>query len=124
MSTRDDATHLPDQFDRALGQFEGLPDVLKTKPTTVVATTPLLGNAQTYIVQTVRQQDKGDYIFLQYISAEKADRFVIPARVADVIARQRDALTTKARSKAGKARAAEMKAQGKAFGFQKKAKTA
>lgn len=109
-----------DQFDRALGQFDGLPDVLKTKPTTVVATTPLLGNAQTYIVQTVRQKDHGDYIFLQYISAEKSERFVIPSRVADVIARQRDALTTRARSKAGKERAAEMKAQGKVFGFQKR----
>jgi hypothetical protein len=112
----------PDQFDRALGQFDGLPDVLKTKPTTVVAMTPLLGNAQTYIVQTVRQKDKGDYIFLQYISAERSERIVIPAKVADVIARQRDTLTYRSRSKAGKERAAEMKAQGKVFGFQKRKK--
>jgi hypothetical protein len=111
-----------DHFDRTLGQFDGLPDVLKTKPTTVVATTPLVGSAQTYIIQTVRQKDKGDYIFLQYISADKAERFVIPSRVADVIARQRDALSTRSRSKAGKERAEGMKAAGHVFGFQRKKK--
>jgi hypothetical protein len=43
--------------------------------------------------------DKGDTIFLQYVSGDndKPIRISIPPAVADVIARQREALTTKSR---------------------------
>lgn len=84
-------------FDRTLGSLDGLPDVIATTQATIQTTTPLVGNAETYIVQTVRHPDAGDTVFLQVISAGRALRLVIPPKVSAVIARQRDALTGRAR---------------------------
>jgi len=112
---------MPEPFDRLLGALDGLPNVIRTKAATV-RTMPLLGvgGAQLYIVQTVRQKserdDDGktvsaarDTIFLEYVSGERAIRLVLPAEVADTIARQRDALTSKTRH-AGARRAAATRA--------------
>lgn len=48
---------MPDTFDRLFGSLDGLPDVVKTRPTTI-RTVPMLGVGGTvmHIVQTVRQQ--------------------------------------------------------------------
>lgn len=115
-----------DEYDRLWGSFEGLPDVTATKPTTVRTSVPLLGQTQTWIVATVRQRDvRGDYtkaqdtIFLETVSKAGSLRIALPPRVADAIARQRDALTARARSKAAKAVAADRKARGLAPGFMK-----
>lgn len=106
-------------FDRALGQLDGLNGVTRTAPSTKVVTVPLIGQATTYIVQTFRQRDEHDdggrskdTIFLQYIADGVSHRIVIPAEVADVIARQRDALGTKSRKRAGKLQAERRKAEG------------
>jgi len=86
-------------FDRALGELVGLNEVTHTAPTTKV-TANIVG-AQTFIVQTFRRVDVGDTIFLQYVSGDndKPIRISIPPAVADVIARQREALTTKSRKR-------------------------
>jgi len=84
------------------GNLEGLPDVIRTRPSTKTASLPLVGHSHTYIVQTYRQKDEGDTIFLQVISAEGTHRIVIPAMVADTIARQRESLTKRSRSRSGK----------------------
>lgn len=115
---------MPDAFDRLLGAYDGLPNVIRTKAATV-RTMPLLGvgGAQLYIVQTVRQKserdDDGktvsparDTIFLEYVSGERAIRLVLPAEVADTIARQRDALTAKTRTSGARKAAATRKARG------------
>lgn len=99
-------------FDRLLGGLDGLPDVISTKPSTVRAIVPLLGSAQTFIVQTYRQREQGDTIFLECVSADGHLRLAIPPKVADVIARQREVLTDKSRSKAARAQAAERKERG------------
>jgi hypothetical protein len=104
-------------FDRMLGALDGLPDVVSTKAATVRALTPLIGAAQTFIVQTYRQHDKGDTIFLEYVGADGQFRLVIPAAVADTIARQREALTGKSRSRAAKRLAQERKDRGEVPGF-------
>ena len=110
---------MPDAFDRLLGALHGLPDVTSTKPATMRAITPLLGTSQMYIVQTYRQRDKGDTIFLECVSKQGTVRLAIPASVADAIARQRDALTAKVRSKAAKANAQARKDRGELPGFMK-----
>lgn len=98
MSTHDQASPAtPDTFDRTLGSLDGLPGVIFTSQATIQTTTPLVGNAETFIVQTVRHPDSGDTIFLQAISAGRSFRLVIPPKVAATIARQRDALTGRAR---------------------------
>lgn len=103
----------PDYFDRLIGNLDGLPDVIATKQSTIQNVPPLgIGGTQTFIVQTYRQREQGDTIFLQCVSGAQTIRLVIPAKVADVISRQRDQLTTKSRVKAGKAQAAERKERG------------
>jgi hypothetical protein len=120
----DDTTKAFDTYDRHIGALKGLPDVIEVKPSTVRVSIPLLGLSQTFIVQTIRQREVGDHVFLETVSRDGAIRLVLPPQVADAIARQRDALTAKSRSKAAKALAQERKERGElpAFLKQKKSK--
>lgn len=106
-----------DKFDRTLGALAGLPDVAHVKPATVQVLSPLIGEAQTITVQTFRQRERGDTIFLVCVGAEGSVRIALPPEVADVIARQRDALTAKNRRSAARAEAARRKAAGIKPGF-------
>jgi len=73
--------------------------------------------SQTFNVQTYRQKDEGDTIFVEFIGVEGSLRLAPPPVVSDVIARQRDAITGKSRSKAAKANALDRKARGIEPGF-------
>ena len=107
-------------FDRAIGKLDGLPDVVKTKATTL-RVIPTFGiGTSAYVVQTFRQRDEGDYIFLEQMTDSGASRIVIPPSVAETIARQRDQLAFKSRSRAGRIRADDMKAKGILPGFMRK----
>lgn len=108
-----------DKFDRMLGALADLPDVTHVKPSTVVAASPLIGEAQTFIIQTFRQREIGDTIFLQYLDSDRSIRIAIPPQAAEAIARQRESLTTKVRKKVGKDSAAARKARGELPGFMK-----
>lgn len=104
---------MPDVYDRQLAVLHDLPDVVKTKPSMVRAMPPLgVGGTQMWIVQTYRQREKGDTIFLEVSGNSGTVRLVIPAAVTNLIARQHDALTAKARSRAATATAADRAAQG------------
>ena len=100
------------EFDRLVGALEGLPDVTKSKPTTIRAMLPLIGIARSFIIQTYRQREKGDTIFLETVGGEGTIRIAIPPQVADAIARQREALTGKVRSKVSKQVMADRMAAG------------
>ena len=113
----DDTNKAFDTYDRQIGALKGLPDVIEVKPSTVRVTIPLLGLSQTFIVQTIRQRDVGDHVFLETVSRDGAIRIVLPPQVADTIARQRDALTAKSRSKAAKALAQGRKERGELPAF-------
>jgi len=107
-------------FDRAIGSLEGLPDVVKSKATTL-RVIPTFGlGSHTYIIATYRQKDMGDTIFLEVGSADGMTRIVIPPAVADTIARQRDLVGTKSRSRAGKRVAEDLAARGIKPGFMRK----
>ena len=110
---------LGDNFDRTIRSLNGLPDVLSTKATTVRSLSKVLELSQTFIVQTYRQRDEGDTIFVEFIGVEGSLRLALPPVVSDVIARQRDAITGKSRSKAAKANALDRKARGIEPGFKK-----
>lgn len=102
-------------FDRKLGALFGVPDVLNTQPTTIQVATPMTGDAQTFIIQTYRQRDgekSGDTVFVQYVDAEGSVRIVLPPQVTACIARQRDALTGRARRRGAQAAADDRKARG------------
>jgi len=111
-------------FDRTMGSLHGLPDVTATKPVTLRVVPPFGVSSQMYIVQTYRQKEVGDTIFLEYVSGDETVRMVIPAKVADAIARQRDQLTGKVRSKTAKRIAQERMDRGEVPGFLKKKKAA
>ncbi len=112
--------NMPDEFDRLLGLLDGLNGVTRTKGSTITVVPPMgVGGSRTFIVQTYRQRDEHadggrsrDTIFLQMGSGKEFVRLAIPAEVADVIARQREALTTITRKRVGKALAADRKAAG------------
>jgi hypothetical protein len=107
-------------FDRAIGSLHGLPDVVTSKPTTL-RVVPTFGlGSHTYIVQTFRQKEIGDTIFLEVGSAEGNTRIVIPCAVADCIARQRDQLSHKTRSRSSKRVMEERMARGEKPGFMKR----
>jgi hypothetical protein len=106
------------EFDRILAGLDGLPDVSHAGPSTIRSVS-FIGTGQTFILSTYRMRDKGDTIFLETISSEGSLRLVIPPAVADAIARQRDALTTKVRRRVGKASAEARKLRGELPGFMK-----
>ncbi len=100
----DGPTPYVDAFDRAIGVLHGLPDVSQSN-VAVRRVVPLLGvgGTELYVVQKYRQKDQGDTIFLEHVSETGTVRLVIPPQVSAVIARQREQLTAKTRSKAAKA---------------------
>jgi hypothetical protein len=116
------ASQMPDTYDMALGSLDGLPDVVHTKASTVRTKSPLVGNSETYILQTYRHKEQGDTSFIECIHKDGSFRIVLPPKVTETLARQRDALTDKNRSKAAKTTAAERKRLGIQPGFMKKAK--
>lgn len=91
-----------DTFDRILGTLHGLPDVIAARPSTVTAVLPIVGRAQTYVVQTYRARDGKCTVFLQMVDAEGRARLVIPPKVADAIYRQREQLVTRSRRLTGR----------------------
>jgi hypothetical protein len=109
-----------DVFDRTIGALDGLPDVAHSK-VVVRRVIPLLGigGTQLYVVQTYRQKEQGDTIFLEHVSDTGTVRLVIPPQVSSVIARQREQLTAKTRSKAAKAVAQARKERGDVPAFLK-----
>ena len=119
----EDITKAFDTYDRQIGALKGLPDVIEVKPSTVRVSIPLLGLSQTFIVQTIRQRGVGDHVFLETVSRDGAIRIVLPPQVADAIARQRDTLTAKSRSKAARTLAQERKARGELPAFLKRKKS-
>lgn len=115
-----------DKFDKVLGELTGVPDVTKSAPQTIRAALPILGDGQTFIIQTMKRRDVGEYIFLEYIDAEGSHRIVIPPPAAACIYRQRDALGAKIRRQTGRRvgleQAALRKARGEAPAFMKSKK--
>ena len=81
------------KFDRVMGALTGLPDVRQTRPSTVVDTTPIVGDTTAYIVQTFRTPDQGFLSFLQVVDGEGRARFILPHRIVEAIVRQRMRLT-------------------------------
>lgn len=100
-------------FDRKMGALYGVPDVLSTTPTTIQVAVPMVGDTETFIVQTYRGKDPaGDTVFLQHVNSEGTVRIALPPAVTSLIARQRDSLGARARRRAAKAAAADRKARG------------
>jgi hypothetical protein len=106
-----------DKYDRLYG---GLIDVsLSTKPSTVKVVQPLTGRAETFIVQTVRHEDTGDFIFVECADENGLVRLVLPPKVSNAIAAQRESLTKRRRSIASRAAMRTRMANGEVISFKK-----
>jgi hypothetical protein len=108
-------------YDRMRGQLLNV--AMFTKASTIKTSEIITNRTETFIVETARLDDVGDYIFVEYVAETGiVTRLALPPRVANLIASQRDALTTRRRKAAGKARAAADKAAGVVPGFLRAAK--
>ena len=88
------------KYDRTYGS---LIDVsIHTRPSTVKVVQPITGRAETFILQTARHED-GDFIFLECADENGLVRLVLPPKVANAIASQRESLTKRRRSIASRA---------------------
>lgn len=112
---------MPDTYDRLLGSMDGLPGVTSTRPATIEVVTPILGTSQTYIVRSFRQQrtdaegkpTAAEFtLFVQHVEGSRAVKLAFPPKVAELILRQRDALTEQARRRGARAAAETRKARG------------
>lgn len=84
-----------------------------TKPSTVKNVEHIKGWAETFVVETARDPEKGDTIFVECVDERnQVQRMALPPKVANAIARQREALTARMRSRAAKAQAQARKDAG------------
>jgi hypothetical protein len=119
------------KFDRAYGSLLG-GNNLHTKPSTIKEVNSLTGESETFVVQTIRAEQKrtitkgfeqetivtvGDYIVIEYIDRDGHQRIILPPRVVETIHRGHDSLSARARSNKAKALAKERKLRGELPGF-------
>jgi len=95
-------TIITDPFDRVLGDLTGLPGHLYSRPATVATTIPILGNAQTYVIRTIRTPENRYIGFVEMIEAKGMIRLVIPSKAMAALYRQRDALATRRNREVGR----------------------
>ena len=106
------------KFDRAVACLLG-GNGLKTKPTTIEHVEKITGQSETFILQTVRDEN-GNHVIIKFVDNSGVQRLILPPRAVMTLVRHLDGLTTRARSNSSKATAAQRKAEGKLPGFMKK----
>lgn len=105
------------KFDRIRGGMQGV--ALFTKPSTIQNVQNITGESETFIIETCRHAEMGDFIFLQMVDRDGVLRMALPPKAADAIASQRESLTARRRSIASKATAKARKDRGELPGFLK-----
>lgn len=98
----------------------GLQDVaMFTRPSTIKNVQGITGRSETFVVETCRHDELGDYIFVECVDDLGVTRLALPPKVANAIASQRDSLTARRRSLAGQRQAKARKDRGELPGFMK-----
>jgi hypothetical protein len=109
------------KYDRTYGSLHDIS--LSTKPSTVKNVQTLTGKSETFVVQTFRHEELGDYIFVECMDENGLTRLALPPKVAAAIASQRDSLTKRRRSISSKRVMRERMDNGWVPNFRKKRKT-
>lgn len=112
------AARTTDQFDRQLSDMMGLPGGAHTQPA-VVQDMDFYGHATSYMIQTVRTDEKIT-AFVTQVNAQGSVRTILPLKVLTVIDRQRASITKQLRRRHGKRIAEERAAAGHQPAFLKK----
>jgi hypothetical protein len=98
------------KFDRAVGGLLA-GNNLHTKAATVEEINKITGEAETYIIQTIRDE-AGEHIVVKFVDKDGNKRLILPPKAASTIVRQREALSRRARSNHSKAAMKERMAAG------------
>jgi predicted aspartyl protease len=106
------------KYDRRYGAL--IDAFIHTKPSTVKVHETITGRSETFIIQTVRHEEQGDYVFVECIDELGTTRLALPPKVANAIAAQRESLTKRKRSIASKRNMRNRIAAGEVLGFQRK----
>lgn len=114
--------HQVSKYDRRYGAL--IDAFLHTKPSTIKVHETITGRSETFIVQTVRHEEQGDYIFVECIDETGTTRLALPPKVSAAIASQKDSLTTRRRKTGAKRAMATRIARGDVIDFKPKRKTA
>ena len=115
-----DNDHQISEYDRLYGRMHDV--CIFTKPSTV-QNLELTGRTETFIVQTMRHAEKGDYVFVQCMNEHSmVTRLALPPKVASAIAAQRMSLTARRRRIAGKTAMKARMERGELPGFLRKRK--
>lgn len=107
-----------DEFSEAWRQTSHHPAGVSKQST--IDVTDFYGNTVTWVIRTVRVEGS-DTVFLQRQDASGGQRLVLPPKVTEALARQRDSAVTTNRRKVASRVAADRKAMGFKPTFQKKA---
>jgi hypothetical protein len=120
----DHQTHTQDN-DRQITQYDWtyghMHDVcLKGKPSTI-NNVAMTGRTETFIVETMRHPDLGDYIFVRCVNESgTVIRLALPPKVANAIYRAGASLSKRSRSISSKATAKARMERGELPGFMRK----
>lgn len=116
-----DNDHTISKYDRLRGNLHDV--ALFTRPSTIKSVQTITGKSETFVVETARQEEVGDYIFVECIDENgTTTRLALPPKVANAIASQRDSLTARRRSIAARKLARERMERGEVPGFLRKKK--
>jgi hypothetical protein len=118
------------KFDRMNAGLQG-GNNLQTKPTTIEYVNSITGEAETFVVQSIRGEERrvtpdgtkvtpGDFIVIKVMDKDGMTRLILPPKVSATIARQAQALTDRLRSNLAKAHAKERQLRGEVPGFMRK----
>ena len=105
------------KYDRIRGGMEGV--ALFTKPSTIKNVQNITGESETFVIETCRHAEMGDFIFVEMVDRDGVTRVALPPKAADAIASQRESLTARRRSIASKATAKARKDRGEVPAFMK-----
>lgn len=103
-----------DPFSVAMRSLLGNPGAVRASSKVEIG--DLLGNVETWIVDTFRVEGGEETILLQRVSAEGGTRLVLPPEVTAVINRQRGRAVTGTRKRAARAAVATRIARGDVLG--------
>jgi hypothetical protein len=109
------------KYDRQRGSLQDI--AMFTRPSTIKNVQNMTGKSETFVVETCRYEELGgDYIFIECVDENGVTRICLPPRVANVIASQRDSLTSRRRSAAATRVAKARMERGELPGFMKSKK--
>ena len=105
------------KYDRIRGGMQGV--ALFTKPSTIKNVQNITGESETFVIETCRHEEMGDFIFIEMIDKTGVVRVALPPKAANAIASQHDALSSRRRRIASKATAKARKDRGELPAFMK-----